>query len=79
LSIFRKQLNQREWGRHTESFLVDLRITEEGLLCSNMLGEALNSAVGPMLALAKNSGFSPEWTFQETPVSTICMGKNGLN
>jgi hypothetical protein len=64
LSQAESQFNAREWEVHTEPFLVDLRLTQEGLRSRIKLSEALKSTLLPMIALAKQSGFSPDWKYR---------------
>jgi hypothetical protein len=60
------QFSAREWEFHTEPFLVDLRLTQEGLRSRTELSEALNSTLLPLISLARQSGFSPDWKFRNT-------------
>lgn len=59
-------LNPRQWNSHIEPYLVDLRLTEEGLLSQIQLANALKATLLPMLALANQTGFSPNWEFRRS-------------
>lgn len=70
LSVLRTQLSKHDWKVHSEPFLVDLRMTEESLVDFHSLGEALRSTLLPLLALAKQTGFSANW---EYPGAVACF------
>ena len=64
---FKSLLSAHEWTFHSEPYLADLHISEEGLLAPEELSKALGSIMPPIIALAKQIGFSPDWKY---PVSS---------
>lgn len=64
LSLSKRQLSVREWALQAEPYLADLRINEDDLLSHFKLSGALKSTMLPMIALAKQSGFSPDWKYR---------------
>ena len=70
LSLSKRQLSVREWTLQTEPYLADLRISEDDLLSHCKLSGALKSTMLPMIALAKQSGFSPNWKYRNKLANT---------
>lgn len=60
---FKSILSAREWVLHSEPYLADLHITEAGLLSPAELSELLGSTLSPIIGLAKQSGFYPDWEY----------------
>jgi hypothetical protein len=71
LSALRARLSEREWALHAEPFLSDLHIEDETLFDSQKLGEALRTTLLPLIALAKQTGFSPNWEYRSIPLSIV--------
>jgi len=74
LNFGKKRFSKRDWALLSEPYLADLRITEESLFSRDQLGKALNSILSPLLALAKQSGFSADWEYQEIFTTEIFYG-----
>ncbi len=64
---FKSLLSAREWALHSEPYLADLHISEEVLLAPEELGKVISSTVSPIIALAKQTGFSPNWEYLACP------------
>lgn len=67
LNKFKSLLSAREWAFHSEPYLADLHISEESLLAPEKLSKALGSTLPPIIALAKQVGFAPDWKYPANP------------
>ncbi|MEB3884302.1 hypothetical protein LKE08_12755 [Lyngbya sp. CCY1209] len=56
-------LAQKKWEKQIEPFISDLNLSTEDLLDRDRLMNAYESAIGPLLGLAKNQGFSQDWVY----------------
>jgi HNH endonuclease len=64
LSLSKHQLSVREWALQSEPYLADLRISEDDLLSHDKLSGVLKPTMLSMIALAKQSGFTPDWKYR---------------
>lgn len=56
-------LSEKSWNNYIEAFLGDLNLSTEDLLDRDRLMNAYESAIDPLLGLAKNQGFSQDWVY----------------
>lgn len=66
LATFRDQVGaeSNRYGQFTEPYLADLGLAEADLIHPDTLGDAYQTTLAPLLALARRSGFPPDWTYQ---------------
>jgi hypothetical protein len=64
LLIARQTLSEGQFGKLTEDYLADLHLpTLEALLDPERLTRAYEQTIGPLITLATNQGFSPNWQY----------------
>jgi hypothetical protein len=64
LSVAHRVLSPRAFGRFTEDYLTDLHLPSwEALLNIEPLAQAYQQNLNPLLTLAANQGFAPNWRY----------------
>lgn len=64
LLIARQTLSEGQFGKLTEDYLADLHLPSlEALLDPERLTRAYEQTIGPLITLATNQGFSPNWQY----------------
>lgn len=64
LLITRRSLSEGQFGKLTEDYLADLHLASpEALLDRERLTRAYEQTIGPLITLATNQGFSPDWQY----------------
>jgi hypothetical protein len=59
-----KNLGERSWHNTIDSYVADLKINADELLDLEKLSNAYQSTIHPLLTLATNQGFLPNWIFK---------------
>jgi CRISPR/Cas system Type II protein with McrA/HNH and RuvC-like nuclease domain len=63
LTNLHEQLTEKNWNNHIDSFVSELKLSDEELLDKEKLRNAYESAITPQIALAVNRGFTPNWIY----------------
>lgn len=64
LTISRQNMNNTKWNKIIEPYLSDLKIgNQDKLLDFKILKQSYESTFQPLISLAKNQGFTPEWSY----------------
>lgn len=65
LTISYEHLSERQWNKYIESYLTDLKISDQNnLLDLDILNSAYRNTVLPLLSLATTQGFMADWSYQ---------------
>lgn len=63
LTIAYDTFPEKKWNKATESFVNDLKISPKDLLNYDCLYQKFDSTIQPLLSLATNQGFFPNWEY----------------
>ncbi|MFM2432627.1 MAG: hypothetical protein RLZZ511_3841 [Cyanobacteriota bacterium] len=63
LQLSREKLGEKEWKKYAEPFIADLKLNNEELLNPDCLQTAYESTIQPLLLLASQQGFVPNWAY----------------
>jgi transcriptional regulator with XRE-family HTH domain len=64
LTTVHNNLGEKAWNNYIEPFVSDLRMCSEDLLDLERLENAYANTVQPLMLLAENQGFSPNWIYK---------------
>jgi CRISPR/Cas system Type II protein with McrA/HNH and RuvC-like nuclease domain len=63
LTISNSIMSDNQWYKYIESYLADLKIDKNNLLNLIILRKAYEATFIPLVSLAVNQGFMPEWLY----------------
>lgn len=63
LTTLHKQLEEKKWNDYIDSFVSELKLSDEELLDKEKLRNAYKSAITLEIARAINRGFTPNWVY----------------
>ena len=63
LTTSHQNLGEKAWTNYVESYINDLKASPDDLLDVNKLRNAYEATMPPLLALAANQGFLPNWVY----------------
>jgi transcriptional regulator with XRE-family HTH domain len=63
LTTSHANLGEKVWIKYVESFIADLKLSDEDLLNIERLQNAYDSVLQPLILLAGKQGFTPDWFY----------------
>ncbi|MCW6038904.1 hypothetical protein K4A83_21975 [Spirulina subsalsa FACHB-351] len=64
LTVSNQNISRQKWLKETESFVAELKVNQaDNLLDFDILFNAYESTVNPLISLAKNQGFAANWLY----------------
>jgi hypothetical protein len=64
LRVSREMMKKSAWEKLTESYIAELSLTPDDLLNHERLKSAYKSTIQPLLSLASQQGFTPNWVYK---------------
>jgi transcriptional regulator with XRE-family HTH domain len=65
LKLSREKFGESEWKKYAEPFIADLKLSNEELLNPESLRTAYESTIQPLILLAAQQGFVPNWSYSQ--------------